>query len=287
MINKSKKQRLLTAGIFSGLLVLLILPFALKSEAATTGTFNVTLTITNAEPRIVWVNGSVSATPAEGGARLVSIHFNVTDNNSAQDINASSAQMWVNLSQDAIRGNSTCTNISASYNTVTFECQFYMWYWDADGTWQINASVKDNSDAYTQNITTTFSYSDLAAMTVIKPSLSFDGVPAQLNVSANENPQILNNTGNRNFTAVNVTAYELRGITDTSYTVGAGNFSINISDWEAGQALLNASTLEVTGSTIPRGNQSTEDLYVYLDVPTGVTGQTYAAVELWQVEVTE
>lgn len=287
MINKSKKHKILTGVIFTSVLILLVVPFILKTEAATTGTFNVTLTISNSEPRIVWVNDSISVSPSEGSYTLVTIRFNATDNNSAADLNDSTAQVWLNLSSETMRGNASCEDVAESGNTVTYECQMQLWYWDMDGTWQINASVEDNSGVYTQNTSATLTYGDLAAMQVIKSDLTFEGVPGDENVAATENPQVINNTGNRAFTAVNITAYDLEGVTDSDYTIGAGNFSINVSDSSIGQALVNATTMQVTDSSLPRGNQSTEDLYVYLDIPSGVLGQTYAAMNLWEIEVTQ
>lgn len=285
MFNKSSKERTITSLLFIAILAMLMIPFILKTEAATTGTFNVTLEITNAPPTVIWVNDSISLSPSEGSRTLVTVNFNASDNNSAADLDDTTAQVWINFSSETSRGNDTCAVVAESGNIVTYECTFYMHYWDADGAWTINASVEDLSGEYAQNLSATVTYGDLAAMQVIKANMTFDGVPGDENVSSAENPQIINNTGNRDFSEVNITAYELQGVTNPAYTIGAGNFSVNVSNSPIGQMMQNATSILIPDSTLPRGNQSTEDLYVYLDIPTGILGQTYKAAELWEIEV--
>ena len=281
------RKLVLTAILFSISLLLLILPFVIHTKAATSGTFNVTLTINNVPPFVSWVNGSVSGDPTEGTFTVILVSFNVTDNNSAADLNDSTAAIILNLSTETSRSSSVCWNTSEVGNTVTYSCNITLWYWDMDGSWTINASIQDNSGQYAQNVSQTFTWNLLRAMTVTKPALSFTGIPSQENISAAENPQVINNTGNRNFTMVNMTGYELRGVTYNTYVIAAGNLSVNISNSSLGQPMVNGSTLQVTGSTLPRGNQSTEDLYLYLDIPTGMRGQQYQAAAAYVIGVAE
>lgn len=288
--NTAIKRLILTIGLFSAIFGLVLGFGAIKdSQAATTGTFNVSLTISNSAPIVIWVNGSISESPTEGSTKVITVVFNVSDTNGASDINVSTANVTFNFSTEPVRGASNCVEQSSSGNVMTVECNITMNYYDLDGEWTINASIMDDSESYAQNLSETMTWGDLAAMTVTKSEMSFSGSPGDTNLAPTENPQVINNTGNQDFVSVNITGYELQGETVDTVTIGAGNFTVNVSDSAAGlgDQIINDTSIQITDASLSRGAAATEDIYLRMDIPSGIIPQDYSAVELWEISVSE
>lgn len=281
------KRLTVTLAVFLTLgLILFSIGSAKDSRAATTGTFNVTLSISNSAPTITYVNGSVSESPNEGTIKNVTIYFQATDINGADDINISTVNLTVNRTTEPIRTQHSCASKGTSGNVMTIECNVTMYWYDEDGAWTINASIKDNSGSQAENTSQTMTYGTLSAMTVTKSSLSFSGTPGDENVEPTENPQVINNTGNQDFTEVNLTGYDLQGNVTTTEYILVGNFTVNVSDSSAGYGQIVTNTsFQITGASLARGATSTEDIYLRLDIPSGITAQGYNAHNNWMIEV--
>lgn len=290
VVNTVIKRFILTIGLFTVIFGVIFGLTALQdTRAATTGTFNVSLTIGNTGPEIIWVNQSISESPTEGGPKIITVIFNASDENGAADIDISTANLTFNFTGETTRFSTDCAEQASNGNVMTVQCNITMNYYDAAGDWTINASIKDDAGTLGQNTSQTMTWGQLAAMTVIKSDMTFSGSPGDNNLAPAENPQIINNTGNRDFATVNITGYELVGASDDGYTIGAGNFTINVSNSADGYGdqIVNATSIEITEASLPRGDGSTEDLYLRMDVPSGILAQNYNAAELWEIEVTE
>lgn len=249
--------------------------------AAQSGTFNVTVTITNTAPTIPFVNSTLSYTPVESTNSAFQFYFNATDANGASDLNDATAQVVVTLGGESATS-SACTPTDDG-NTVAYNCSVTIPFYYAAGTWAINASVSDSSASYAENTTATFTRATLKAITLSEASLSFSGTAAQNDVLASEGAQIITNTGNYNFVQLNLTAYAVNA-TWPDY-IGAGNFSVNVTASSGpGQALVNNTAVQVADLSLNRGAASTETLYIYLDIPSGVTTNTYTASSSWVID---
>ncbi|MFH1840346.1 MAG: hypothetical protein ABH849_04315 [Nanoarchaeota archaeon] len=210
------------------------------------------------------------------------------------NINRSSAIGSFNKSTEATRTNSTCLNVSEVGNTITFNCSISVWYWDANGNWTINATVKDNFGASVQNVTREMELLLTTGMVMAPTALTWATLaPTSTDSLANENITI-NNTANKDITDgnVKVTSVNLRGEeTETDYLLAA-NFTVNNTNTCGGTAMVNNSAQGVSGSTITAGNNTAgsgqERLYFCLEeVTAGILQQAYSTVDIqeWTVGV--
>ena len=213
------------------------------------------------------------------------------------------------------RTQSSCTNTtlgSGSTGVVTFTCTVNMRYYDNNSAgWVINLTLIDSNSGVARNDSNgtslhTFTYNALAAF-----SLTAKGVSeaANLNFSslnlgdANKEakaPILLNNTGNNDFDQINITGAALIGVTTPTDTIAASSFFVNATgNATAGNGLplstssqtipgvdstANATLFHgpgVSGDSVPypgvagfttKGNQT---LIFWVDVPTGISSQTY------------
>jgi hypothetical protein len=82
-----------------------------------------------------------------------------------------------------------------------------LYYYDNSGTWTIYAYAKDSTNNEVWNSSVTFTYQQLAAMQLVDNTITFGNVNAGSDDNAaSENPYKLNNTGNVDFTSINITA---------------------------------------------------------------------------------
>ncbi|MCX6751026.1 MAG: hypothetical protein NTZ83_06210, partial [Candidatus Pacearchaeota archaeon] len=133
-----------------------------------------------------------------------------------------------------------------------------MWWWDAPGTWTINASIDDLDGNHAFNSSTTFAVGSttgfLANSSVVNwPSIN----PGATNVEA-LTPMLLNNTGNEEIN-VEVNATNLTGDINPSYVLGASNFSVHTAPGCGGTQMFWYSYTTVAEAVIPRGNYSIND----------------------------
>ncbi|MBR9677593.1 hypothetical protein GOV04_05630 [Candidatus Woesearchaeota archaeon] len=283
MSGQDKTQTIATLMIFLLAATLLLTPLSsfVLGYNNTQQYFNVTLTISNSPPAIQAV-GAASDTPNEGTTKAVTILFNVTDDNGFGTVDPTLATANVTLN-GVTRFSSSCSDYAAWTGGTTrgVTCTIDMNYYDESGLWTIDVyAIDDASSNATQDEGNNLTYNTLYAFSLTSNSISFTAAGAGVNnVNASDDPQTLNNTGNGDFATINVTADELTNGVDT---IGAGNFTINSTDDAKGIALT-------ANIIIPSANLSrntTQDLYVWVDVPAGISNGSYStnASTQWLVE---
>jgi hypothetical protein len=271
---------------------------------ATTGTTSLNITVGNTAPTIPFVLAVSSQNPLESGYRSVLLNFSVNDTDGSTNINLSSARARFNRTGESNRDNFTCANIGSGGNGQMFTCNVSMYYYDEIGVWTINVSARDNSEAGAANSTTNFTFNLLTAM-VLSPSALTWPSPINLtntNITATNNPIIINNTGNSGNGTINLTAYNLRGETTTTQFIFANNFTIgNVTDGcGAGinaSTMVNATSKQLNGTNFTKGNNSLnfvnqtsgqeQIFYCLRGVPQEISAQSYSSsfYGSWVVEV--
>lgn len=263
----------------------IILAFSLATVAypsitpvlgANTSSFDVSLTIDNSAPTITGVLASADS-PAEGTTKIVSLYFNASDTNGPSDIPAANAKMAINYS-GTTHTSGECAVIGTTGNQNEYECNVTIDYYDSSGTWDVNASVFDGASAYVEDLTQDFTMGTTYAISLLKATLTFNGAPGENDVNASNNPQIVNNTGNYAFSDLSLTAY---GLEAGSTVIGAGNFAANTTDDPNGHALINNSAVSLDDSVV--SIQGTKNIFVYIDIPSGIENATYTASDSWIV----
>ncbi len=217
---------------------------------------NVT-TPANNPPTIAFVSVIPDQTPNENGINSTTFTFNATDLDGASDINVSTAQARFNRTGETTRVNSSCVNLSSGGDNVNFSCTIDMWYYDGNGDWTINVTIKDNSGASGENSSTTFQYNLLPAMAMSPISLGWPEINLSDTNTSSDDIITINNTGNKVDLSINITGLDLQGEGNPTQYIYAANISVeNKSDGCGGTAMLNATSLNVTSAILQRGNNS-------------------------------
>lgn len=266
---------------------------------ATTGTASVNISVGNSAPTVPFVSALAATDPVIGGNVTLNLTFTATDLNGISDISNATAIINLTKSGQASRSNTSCLPKNASGNSITFNCTVTMWYWDGNGAWTVNATINDSSNALGTNSSTTFTYNLQTAMVMSPTSLTWPAISvSSTNIGSNNDPIIVNNSGNAVSLGVNVTAYNLRGETTSTQFIYANNFSVdNISDGCVGTVMANATNTKVSNASLQSGNNTLnydnsssgqEPLdFCLLGVPTGISSQYYssAAYGAWTVAI--
>ncbi|MBU0467175.1 MAG: hypothetical protein KKF39_05915, partial [Nanoarchaeota archaeon] len=226
----------------------------------------------NTAPAIVFVQSIASMDPLENTFVPVIFTAIVTDADGADSINTTSVKTNFTRTGEVLRQNTTCAEISGQNTTTSknFSCTVDMWYFDANGNWNVAVYKEDLQANSAQNTTTTFQYNLLKAMVISPPSLSLTVTTGAMNQTPSE-PTLINNTGNYNVSNISLTTINLYGETYTSFYIDVGNFTIDIdtggtppAECAGGTSLTNGTAVNITNSLLDRGNHSVND---------GVTGQ--------------
>ncbi|MEK9208396.1 MAG: Ig-like domain-containing protein, partial [Patescibacteria group bacterium] len=262
--------------------------------------FVVKIITANSAPTIPFVQAIADQNATESSYTGVVFNFSVNDTNGASDINISSVRASFNQTGEATRSNTSCVNISSGGNGVMFTCNVSMFYFDNAGVWSINVSARDNSEAGAGNSTTNFTYNLLTAMVISPASLAW---PSPVNLTdtdtgSNNDPITINNTGNALNLSINVTAYNLRGESDTSKFIFANNFTVeNASQGCSGTAMSNATSLKVTTANLSKGNNSLnygnetsgqeQTFFCLKGIPQDATQQSYSSAFYgsWEIRI--
>ncbi len=282
-----------TSGLITILLFTIILSFSIMSTVGqpTNVTFQVNLTLSgNSNPTITWVQSGISANPVESGTRTVYVAFNASDNNGHADIDYSTAQIILSKVGELERASSICDNFNNDSLVKQFNCTITLQYYDSDGNWQINASVLDTASAYDDDTAQTFSYGVLYAARGNNDGITFGSVTLGATEAADNDPLLLDNTGNQNFTEINLTAYNLEGQgAQPDQYIDASNLFVNATADAKGQALSNNTPITIPAATLPRdigGSDNNVSLYIYVDIPAaGLSNQDYVSGSPWTIQV--
>jgi len=254
---------------------------------------NVDIGVGNTAPTIPSVETISDVSPTSTTFKTVTFNFTAYDHDENTDLNDSTAS--ATFTKDAVtRSDVLCSPGAASGKTKDYSCSIDMWYFDVPGVWSVSVTVKDNSDATATNSTTTFNYSPVTAFEISPPTLTWGTLsPGAIDQKSNNDPTIMNNTGNYESSAITINATDLKGLTLNTKIIYGSNFSSNTLDACGGTALSSSVFVNVTGAALARGNLSLgggvgqEELFYCLNVPPSVTKQSYSTSEMgaWTIKV--
>jgi hypothetical protein len=311
MILRVKKRYFYFICLLLSLMALSTLGYA----ALTTQTFTVAVTTADNAPRVYNVTPAAVTPVSQNHRASLTIEFNVTDADGVADLVNSGARVNVSLG-GVTRTNDTgnCEVVTSSFNggtDRTYRCVVPIRYHDnASSLWTINATINDTAGNVAANYSQTATVNSLSALSMVSADIALSG---SLGSTNNELTFILNNTGNFNFTKLNLTPYDLNAsVTDFfklggETTRGTANFSFNTTSSGSGFGigLLNATPINIsknygsgnTGLAVhlsPASGQNTDieyanrTFYIYIDIPndkglsSGVTYNTSPALP-WQI----
>jgi len=286
---------------FLGCLVLasmLILPFASAgiveflqktiTGRATSQLTNVSLNVVGTNPaQIIYVSPISAVNPTELSYTNVSFEVRVYDPDGAGDINTSSVYANFSKSGETTRVSQMCVKDSdLDAYTSNFSCLIQMWYWDGNGVWNVNVQASDiGNKSIVTNTTTSFTYNLLKAMVISPNALTWPSLyTGSTNEKSNNDPTVINNTGNYNGT-INLIAINLLGETNPSSMIPANNFTTSNNDGtvcSSGTVLVNGTSTAISGTSANRGNLSAgggagqENLYYCIPLVPNVPSQTYS-----------
>ena len=278
------ERKTLTLAIFLATLIAITVPLAMLTSGAPTDSFESNVTVGNTGPEKLWVQSGVSENPNAATTKEVQIRINATDNNSVGDFNDSAT--FLNITYNGVtRTSHTCTPAGLSGNMESWLCNVTINYWEEPSAdWEIEAYVRDLSDATATNDTVNMTIGNADHIDVINVSIGFSGSAGEQDVGPSN--IIMNNTGNQAYTNINVTAYDLAGAV-SSDPIGATNFTVNVTDGSgAGQALADSTDIQVTGASLARrtGASTTEEFFFYVDIPSGIQNDEYTAGTDWSID---
>jgi len=292
-----------SAGFFSDL-------FGKITGYAPTGDTNVSVTVSGAAAVVINVdNSTITGTvndPTESGSILIEFFVNVSDPDGVADINDSSVNatfMFTDSTNfaEATRSNNSCVLVAdIGTKDANFSCTIRMYYFDGDGIWNITVRADDlGSGASQVNDSKNFTLDTLKAIQISPTALTFSSVsPGDTNITSNNDPTIINNTGNFNVTAggIEITATNLIGVDTPADLINVSNFSVSNVDSTgppanescAGQTNpFNATSTSLTTVFLARGNNSLavenstsgqeELFYCITQVPPDISSQTYSS----------
>jgi hypothetical protein len=270
-----------TAAVCITLLAILFLPTT-PFVMSDSDTFSASVTVSNAAPTVFPDLGQ-TIVGATGQTITAYLFFNATDLNSNSDLNDSTAEIRINQTGSSDLVSTGCVvDSSPDGNTNRYNCSVSVPYYTSAGTWTINATIEDDSGNRVSNTSTTLSINTLDAVAIVSASISFSGGPGTNNIAASPNPQQLNNTGNVDYTSINLTAFTFQ---DGANFIGVGNVTVNTSNSGGnGQTLTNNSPITITDASLSAGAVAVEDIYFWLDIPVGQAEGSYAAQSAWILE---
>ncbi|MBU1596991.1 MAG: hypothetical protein KKE98_00970 [Nanoarchaeota archaeon] len=257
------------------------------TSGAGTDTFASNVTIDNTGPEILSTNATSTA-PSSATTKVIQLELNVTDNNTVTDLNPSSIVMNITYTGETTRSatSSDCWSVANSSDNLqgVFWCNVTIYYYDREASWTINAYIADDSAVGDSDTAGTFGMGTLDDVDVINASILLQGNAGEQNVG----PALvlINNTGNQNYTGLDVTGYNL---TANSFNIDASAFTVNVTDGSGvGQALTHAGATSVTSAVLLRGTgaSSDEEFYFYVDIPTGLEDDTYDSTSNWIIDPT-
>jgi hypothetical protein len=245
-----------------------------------TTTFNVTVAVNSGSPTITYVD-AISGSPNEGTTKIVSFYFNATHPNGVSNIPAGNAVVSINQSGTTLTQSGCVVKATDGVTLNRYECNITIYFYTLPGTWTINATITDLAANKATDTSVLYTNGNTYGIVLKETSVTFGGIPGTDNVGATQNPQYVNNTGNVAFNQINFTAYDLQSGLDF---IGVGNFTANTTDGSGvGHQLINNTAVTLAGSSI--AVQGSRDVYIYVDIPSGIANGTYTNINPWTVTV--
>ena len=297
--------------IFLGFLILLIIPLAsagffgdLRARITgelTSGTTDLNITIGNTAPTVSFVAAISPITPNENGVNFTEFIINATDIDGVANLDDDSVEARFQLSGETTRVNTSCVLLAdIDANSANYSCTVGFYYFDASSaSWTVNVTVLDTNGARGDNTSTSVQFNQLKAMVISPTALGWDefGVTAT-NQGSNNDPVLLNNTGNAESLSINVTGLDLQGETTSTQFIFAANLTVeNVSPGCTGTQMSNATSLNVTSTILQRGNNSLNNqnatsgqeqaFFCVTAVNSDISAQSYssAALGVWTIQI--
>ena len=271
-------------GLLKVILICMIFVFCVIAPKviADTANHDVTLTISSISPEILYITNPGSQNPTSGSVTPVYLEIHVRDNNTISDIRNVTLAFFKS-------GGTNRTNQSCQYtgdlgsNVANYTCIANMEFFDADGSWQTHVFANDTSSNNVYNSSWIMTYNQLHDFNVSVASINFGSIaPSSVNQTSTNDPEILQNIGNVAIATVNVTGYDVK---ETSgHTITATNFSVGAADDCAGNSMLNATSLVITGISVAVGQASYDNMYYCIpSVPSGLNNGAYSDIQNWVI----
>lgn len=242
---------------------------------------NVSVVVGNSAPVIFDVQSISFVNLNEGTTKDIIFNFSARDGNGAGDLNDSSVNAVFERTGEPIR-TGICAFISSISSDKTYICNVTMQYYDDNGAWNVNVSIKDIGGNYAENSSTFVNVNLLRAISISPTSIGFPIVsPGGTNIISSVDTSV-NNNGNYEGT-LDITAANLTGETSGSEHIPAGNFRASAASFgttcTTGTQLTDRSTTTIASSNLPRGpsgNNEENVTYCLTLVPNGISTQTYS-----------
>src|SRR3989344_6948288 len=241
----------------------------------------------NRAPIILDISLIPVQSPTEASITNVTFSFIIDDQDGTNNITDSSAFSIFNISSYAPQRAINCGRQSdVNSTTANYSCSILVWYFDPAGNWSVITNITDNQN--TSILIEQWNYSELTSIVISPQSLSWQTIAiGSKNQTSNNDPTIINNTGNGNISSVRVNAINLGGLNDGSKFIPVANFTVYNAtssiecNENIGTMLVNATTTAINGVGIYSGNNSAslgkQNLYYCLrDVGAQITSQTYS-----------
>jgi hypothetical protein len=244
------------------------------------------VTVGNTAPTITNVYFQDNVAPLEASSRSIVVNFTAQDDDGYPDLASTTFQL------SGTRVGSCSAIAGASGDSQSYTCSVTMWYFDPAQGYTITVSVTDTSAATATNNSYTYNYGSTSAFVMSPSVLTWPPVtPGQSGVESDNDPTLMNNTGNFPFTAIKINATDLKGATDPTKIIPGSVFKSAGATPCSGTSLVSSdyATIGVLGLGI--GNNSAgggqQNLYYCLNVPSAVTRQAYTttAMGAWTVKV--
>ena len=270
-----------------------------KAQSSTTA---LNITIGNSAPTVSFVAAIPAITPNENGVNYTEFIINATDADGVANLDDNSAEARFELSGETTRVNASCILLAdIDANSANYSCTVGMYYFDKnDASWTVNATILDTNGARGINASTSVTFNPLTAMVMSPTALTWAefGV-ADTNQESDNDPIILNNTGNGVDLSINVTGLNLQGEETPTQFIFAANLTVNnvTADCPGGTAMLNATSLNVTSTILQRGNNSLNNnnatsgqeqmFFCVTAVNPDISSQSYssAAYGTWTIQI--
>ncbi len=295
------------------LTALMMLPIVYAASTTIRYGFKVELAITNRNPTINVSNSSgFQVDPLAGGNVKVLISFNVTDQDGAGNINASTAvlnltlggssQYYANVSATSSSDQGTCGNYSDGSTVVVINCTVVLPYFaNASNLWVVNISVRDIFGGSAVNDTLRFTVNTVSGLALPYSAINFSNVNLGQQDARAYPHLLLNNTGNDDFDMINVSASALVGTTTTSESISVTSFGVNMTNSSSNLRLSFPSDGMInlrdpstggnatfqhghTSAFAPNDDKGNVSVFVWVNVPSsGLSSQMYNGT--WNVTV--
>jgi len=170
--------------------------------------------------------------------------------------------------------------------TANVTCTVSMDYYDAASIYSAGINVSDNitrnSTYFTGTSSQNCEYYQLLASNLATTNAEFSMDVGDVNRFSN-NPIVVENTGNYDFTNAEITAYDLKGSTLPNNKLLATNFKINDAETISGALTLSNSTGVNLAVSLNAGSSANASIYLIGSYPVGQYPQGYYSDPVWEL----